>query len=44
MLAGVSLIFKPEWLYPYLAGLVIIIIGLIIFVGGMAGLKRKTEA
>ena len=44
MLAGVSLIFKPEWLYPYLAGLVVIIIGLIIFVGGMAGLKRKTEA
>jgi len=44
MLAGVSIIFKPEWLYPYLAGLVIIVIGLIIFVGGMAGLKRKAEA
>ena len=43
ILAGVSLIFKPEWVYPYLAGIAVVIVGLAILLGGLLGLRRVRE-
>jgi len=39
--AGILILYAPELLYPYLAGIVAIVIGLLFIIVGLTGFKRS---
>ena len=39
--AGVLMVYKPEWLYPYVASLAAISLGVLVLAAGLASLTRR---
>ena len=40
-LGGVCLLYNPDLLYPYVVGIGIVVVGLLILLGGLLGWRKK---